>query len=127
MSNICPTLCERNTAHLCSVLEQSSRRKGSFAAHIRGVTKSAVPLQFSFGYLEQKPSMSREQRNALQAKMRERYAVHYTELGGLQPGAEDAVPEEERGAPPDNGTEAPKDPCPEANSSADDTDAGPEL
>ena len=101
--------------------------KGSFAAHIRGVTKSAVPLQFPFGYLEQKPRMSREQRNELQAKMRERYAVHYTELGGLQPGAEDAVPEEEQGASPDNGTEAPEYPRPEADPKADDTDAGPDL
>ncbi len=101
--------------------------KGSFAAHIRGVTKSAVPLQFPFGYLEQKPRMSREQRNALQAKMRERYAVHYTELGGLQPGAEDAVREVEQEASPDNGTEAPEYPRPEAAPKADDTDAGPEL
>jgi hypothetical protein len=29
-----------------------SQPKGSFAAHIRGVTKSAVPLTFPFGYLE---------------------------------------------------------------------------
>jgi hypothetical protein len=101
--------------------------KGSFAAHIRGVTKSAVPLQFPFGYLEQKPRMSREQRNALQTKMRERYAVHYTELDGLQPGVEDVVPEEERGASPEHETEAPKYPRPEAAPKADDTDAGPDL
>lgn len=69
--------------------------KGSFAAHIRGVTKSAVPLQFPFGFLEQKPQMTRKAWHCLQAKMRDRYAVHYTELEAAEMTA--AQPDGERG------------------------------
>lgn len=54
--------------------------KGSFVAYVKGATKGGVPLQFPFGYMEQKPQMDQEQRNALQAKMRERYAVHVSEI-----------------------------------------------
>lgn len=54
--------------------------KGSFAAHIRGVTKTAVPLAFPFGALERMPKMDHAQKDALRNTMRERYAVHYTEL-----------------------------------------------
>ncbi len=54
--------------------------KGSFAAYIRGVTPSALPLQFPLGYLEAKRKMSKPERERLQTRMRERYAVHYTEL-----------------------------------------------
>ena len=57
-----------------------SQPKGSFAAYIRGVTKSALPLSFPFGYLENQPSMTSEQRKALQKVMRRRHAVYYTEL-----------------------------------------------
>lgn len=67
--------------------------KGSFAAHVRGVTKSALPLSFPFGWLEAKPSMSRDERRQLQERMRERYAVHYSELG--QPTDGEASPEPE--------------------------------
>ena len=52
--------------------------KGSFAAHIRGVTPTALPLRFPFGHLEKMRRMSAEQRRALQHRMRERYAVHYS-------------------------------------------------
>tara|TARA_R110002124_G_scaffold231235_5_gene396518 strand:+ start:8824 stop:10914 length:2091 start_codon:yes stop_codon:yes gene_type:complete len=58
-----------------------SQPKGSFAAHIRGVTKGAVPLAFPFGVVEGLPKMSKEQRKALQKKMRANYAVHHSELG----------------------------------------------
>lgn len=54
--------------------------RGSFASHIRGVTKAAVPLQFPFGYLEEMPKMSAEERQSLQEKMRDRYAVHHSQL-----------------------------------------------
>ena len=73
-----------------------SQPKGSFAAYIRGVTKSALPLAFPFGYLEKQPSMSSEQRNALQEVMRSRYAVHYTELDDdaeLENSSEETEPE----------------------------------
>lgn len=112
--------------------------KGSYAAHIRVVTKSAVPLQFPFGFLEQKPAMSRSERDELQTKMRDRYAVHYTELGGIEAPDEepDPEPEEEpgdqaedensdRGSKEDGHTESDQSRKPELG--ADDTDAGPEL
>lgn len=89
--------------------------KGSFAAHIRGLTKSAVPLQFPFGFLEQKPKMSAANRRALQSKMRGRYAVHYTELAGAELVSGEAEPTEERREP----TEA------KAGSQAAETKPGP--
>jgi len=54
--------------------------KGSFAAHVRGVTKSALPLKFPFGHMEAMDRMSADEREALQRAMRERYAVHYSEI-----------------------------------------------
>jgi hypothetical protein len=54
--------------------------KGSFAAHVRGQTKSAVPLSFPFGHMEAMPRMEKGERTALQQRMRERYAVHFSEL-----------------------------------------------
>lgn len=64
--------------------------KGSFAAHIRGRTKQAVPLSFTFGFMEAMPQMSAWDREALQERMRTQYAVHYTELG------EEVAPAEEK-------------------------------
>jgi hypothetical protein len=57
-----------------------SQPKGSFAAHVRGQTKGAVPLQFPFGFMEQQPQMEKAERHALRQTMRDRYAVHYSEL-----------------------------------------------
>jgi hypothetical protein len=70
------------------------QRKGGFATHIRGVTSSALPLQFTFGYLEKKDRMTKAERTALQIKMRERYAIHYSELAGNQPAEEGDTAEE---------------------------------
>lgn len=55
--------------------------KGSFAGHVRGRTKSAVPLSFPFGYMESLPRMERGERQALQQRMRDRHAVHFSKLG----------------------------------------------
>ncbi|MXP48217.1 ATP-binding protein [Altererythrobacter luteolus] len=55
--------------------------KGSFAAHIRGVTKHAVPLSFPFGYLEDLPEMTEVDRDAQREDMRARYAVHHSQIG----------------------------------------------
>lgn len=55
--------------------------KGGFAAHVRGQTKSAVPLSFPFGHMEAMPRMEKAERVALRQTMRERYAVHFSELG----------------------------------------------
>lgn len=57
-----------------------SQPKGSFAAYVRGLTPRALPLQFPLGYLEGKERMSPADREVLQDRMRERYAVHYTTL-----------------------------------------------
>ncbi len=64
--------------------------KGSFAAHIRGVTNQAVPLQFPFGFLEALPQMNPSERTTLQDKMRRDYANHYADLG--EPNKADEVP-----------------------------------
>jgi hypothetical protein len=64
-----------------------SQPKGSFAAHVRGQTKGAVPLQFPFGFMEQQPKMESGERHALRQKMRARYAVHYSELEKEEPEA----------------------------------------
>ena len=79
--------------------------KGSFAAHIRGVTPHALPLRFPFGYLEGKERMSDADRQALQAKMRDRYAVHYTALSDRA-----AVPEPDPEPEPPQETPKPKKP-----------------
>ncbi len=54
--------------------------KGSFAAHVRGVTKSALPLTFPFGHMEAMDRMSPDQHDALRQAMRKRFAVHYSEI-----------------------------------------------
>lgn len=69
--------------------------KGSFAAHIRGITKHAVPLSFPFGYMENLPDMTTADRSALREVMRARYAVHHSQIGkdetdGDGPGAGEA-------------------------------------
>ena len=61
-----------------SLIERQS--KGAFAAHIRGVTKQGVPLQFPLGFLEALPQMTATKRHALQERMRTNHAVHYSEL-----------------------------------------------
>jgi hypothetical protein len=58
--------------------------KGSFAAHVRGQTKAAVPLSFPFGHLEDQPKMTKAERTALQQVMRDRYAAHYSQLGAVE-------------------------------------------
>lgn len=54
--------------------------KGSFAAHVRGQTRSAVPLSFPFGHMEAMSRMEKGERTALQQRMRDRYAVYFSEL-----------------------------------------------
>lgn len=64
-----------------------SQPKGSYAAHIQGVTKGALPLRFPFGYLEDLPRLDPLQRQALQTQMRSKYAVHYSELANSASGS----------------------------------------
>lgn len=63
--------------------------KASFAAHVRGQTKSAVPLRFPLGYMEKLPKMEKAEQKALRQRMRDLYAVHYSELGKQQEGTAD--------------------------------------
>jgi len=58
-----------------------SQGKGSFAAHIRGVTKHAVPLRFPFLFMEGLPKMPAAERGAQRETMRTRYAVHHSQIG----------------------------------------------
>ena len=74
--------------------------KGSFAAHIRGVTPSALPLRFPMGHLERRPRMTKSERAALQDRMRALYAVHYADLTGNRPKDETADPAERTPNPP---------------------------
>ncbi|MFT5181551.1 MAG: hypothetical protein ACI8S3_001435 [Alphaproteobacteria bacterium] len=57
--------------------------KGSFAAYVRDVTKSALPLIFPFGHMEAMERMSRDEADALREAIHERYAVHYSEIGPI--------------------------------------------
>lgn len=101
-----------------------SQPKGSFAAHIRGVTQHALPLRFPFGYLERKPQMTPAEREALQERMRDRYAVHYTALNQAD-AATTAEPEEPaQEAAPSEEPEAPK-PKRRPKQGPDDIDTAP--
>ena len=55
--------------------------KGSFASFLRGVTGSALPLKFPFGHMENLERMNPEEMRLVRSRMRERYAVHISELG----------------------------------------------
>jgi hypothetical protein len=84
----------------CDASLIEAQPKGHFAAHVRGVTKAALPLEFPFGFLENKPHMSREERRVMQDIMRQRYAVHYTVLN--------KTPDEKLSEVPDNNIPPPK-------------------
>lgn len=64
--------------------------KASFAAHVRGQTKSAVPLQFPLGHMEKLPRMEKIEQQALRQRMRDLYAVHHSELGKVEEHADKA-------------------------------------
>ncbi|MEM1050640.1 MAG: type IV secretory system conjugative DNA transfer family protein [Pseudomonadota bacterium] len=85
--------------------------KGSFAAHIRGVTKHAVPLSFPFGYLEDLPFMTSQDRAAQREIMRERYAVHHSQIGKDE--SDDDAPEGDEGDEPDGDDPKPDKPKPD--------------
>lgn len=78
----------------CEASLIESQPKGSFAAHIKGVTKAALPLQFPFGYMEGLPQMDAAQRQALRERMREDYAVHFSEIQ-----TDEIAPEPDENAP----------------------------
>lgn len=59
--------------------------KGSFAAHVRGVTKSALPLKFPFGHMEKMQQMTPAEYRELLGAMRGKFAVHHSELEKSSP------------------------------------------
>ncbi len=84
--------------------------KGSFAAHIRGATKHAVPLSFPFGYLEDLPVMTSQDRAAQREVMRARYAVHHSQIGKDESEAD--TPEDDGGDGSDGDNSKPGQPNP---------------
>ena len=100
--------------------------KGSFAAHVRGQTKSAVPLAFPFGFMEDMPRMEKAERDALQQRMRDRYAVHFSALGKDEELDEAETEEGPHEAESPSASERPAKARPESNSAPTghiDTDA----
>lgn len=116
----------------CSPELIEAQPKGSFAAHVRGTTKGAVPLRFSFGYMEAMPRMDKAERAMLRQTMRDRYAVHYSALGKVEGADDEPSPDEEREqATPDQPKPAPPPRKPKADDTENklppghiDTDAG---
>jgi len=85
----------------CSSDFIENQPKGTFAASIRGVTSGAVPLQFPFGVMEDKPRMDAAEWANVQSAMRERYAVHHTRTPDVEEEESEqrAEPVEEEQAP----------------------------
>ena len=83
----------------------SDQSKLNFAAFIKGQTKRAISLSIEPGQMEQAPRMSADDRADLRDVMRERYAVHYTQLGMTDP----KEPEQEQSdeTPQDDGAPMP--------------------
>jgi len=108
--------------------------KLGFAASIRGVTQGTLPIQFAAGRMEAMPRMTDAERDALRDEMRERYAVHYTELAGLagaddeetdEPTAEETEPPKQADPPkpkPRKSASEPKPPPPRPPRKVDDSD-----
>ncbi len=76
---------DKDARTLCHMLRTTPefierQPKGSFAASVRNVTQSAVTMTCPFGHMEQLPRMSMEERDALRDIIRERYAVHHSEV-----------------------------------------------
>lgn len=59
-----------------------AQSKGSFAAFVRGVTKSALPLKFPFGRMENMERMTDAEFTQFRNAMRAKYAVHISEFEG---------------------------------------------
>jgi hypothetical protein len=55
--------------------------KGHFAVSVRNMTGAAVSLRIPFGHLEAMPRMTNEEFSVIRNAMRERYAVHWKEVG----------------------------------------------
>ena len=56
------------------------QNKLSFAAFAKGITKTAISLEVPYGVLEKKPKMNLNERTILKAKMREKFANHFSNV-----------------------------------------------
>ncbi|MEO1747121.1 MAG: ATP-binding protein [Pseudomonadota bacterium] len=56
-----------------------SQSKLSFAAFVKGTTKTAASIAIKYGEMEALPRLNAEAKAAQRETMRERYAIHYTE------------------------------------------------
>jgi hypothetical protein len=77
---------DRDARQLASLLRSTPdfierQTKGHFAASVRNLTTSAVSLTVPFGHLEAMPRMTEEEFGQVRSEMRERYAVHWKEIG----------------------------------------------
>ncbi len=104
-----------------------SQPKGSFAASVRGLTTTALPLRFELGTMEKLPRMGKAERSALQQEMRRRYAVHYLEASQAahpapEQGSEEPQAEANPGPPNSATTSKPKPPKATETKGADDPD-----
>ena len=82
-----------------SFIERQS--KLSFAAFIKGETEHAVSLQVEPGQLEARPRMTEDEHEKVLDRIRERYAVHYSEMrdSAGPPGEQPHPPAEDDGSP----------------------------
>lgn len=89
----------RSLASMMSTTSEfiEAQPKGTFAAYLRGVTKAAIPLRFPIGHMEDMAQMTQAEWKELRTLMREKYAVHYSELetAGDKEGEEAEAPEEQ--------------------------------
>ena len=97
----------------CDAALIEAQPKLAFAASIRGVTKGALPLRFAPGRLEALPEMSEQEWDTVREAMRERYAVHYTDLASKPEAPEEAAAEASSAA-----TDAPAAAEPESSTPA---------
>ena len=82
-----------------------AKDKLSFAAMVRGTTKSAVSIGVEPGQMEARPRLTEEESLAQRDAMRAAYAVHYSEIGG-DTAEENANEDAEGGAEPPKAEEA---------------------
>ncbi len=78
--------------------------KGRFASYLRGITPQAVPLSFPFFVMENMERMAPWEKDDLRTIMRERYAVHYSELDGRTQAPEEPQENEEPPTDPNEPT-----------------------
>ena len=71
-----------------------SQSKLSFAAFVKGTTKTAASIAIEYGEMEALPRLDAKAKAAQRERMRERYAIHYTEANeAAAKSAADYIPE----------------------------------